>query len=108
MRFAAEISSGCRAMVRRDHSSAVALEHLRHLTAFFRAIAAGATAFGHVFIVGHALARLGAALAASSTALKHCAGEWALPRTKYRARFAAFGAVDAVLSAFGMLLFSFG
>jgi hypothetical protein len=87
---------------------------LNHLTvahdaaqraAFLRTVAAGLRALGHLLIVFHALAGLGAFLAASGAAFEHWASQRTLTRTKRRACLAALGAIRTKLCRLGMLFF---
>ena len=80
---------------------------LNRIAAGLRAVAAGFGALGHVLVVWHAFARLGAVVAALRAAFEHVRREWAVTRAERGAGLATFGAVDTVLSGLGVLLFAF-
>ena len=80
---------------------------LNRIAAGLRAVAAGFGALGHVLVVWHAFARLGAVVAALRAAFEHVRRERAVARTERGAGLATFGAVDTVLSGLGVLLFAF-
>ena len=60
-----------------------------------------------MLVTRNALTGFSASVTANGTALQHWSGQWTLPGTQRRARFAALGAICTILRGLGVLGLAF-